>query len=304
MRKKRKAEEDFFVKKFMDYFRTAIDRNASELPEVTDKPDLAISSLGRLIGVEFSQLPSSYIISNFHKKMPTPTYIKDEIVGHLNIYPFEPHRWVHEVLHQKWAKAQNYKKRIKADEIWLVMHCHSTTKEWPMSARSKEGSRAAEALLMRFGTKQYQYSFARIFYIYADGAVVMLSGGSGIVPSSVSIPDGVGYPAVTTHQFSFQFDVPLPYLGVRSYQFDKIQFSEKIIRPFDEFMANRSPQIERPEFTARAVVDSNNAQWKVLRNGVSVLDEIFTTRDWIGKSMSLHILLEWSIQKTTFTYNA
>jgi hypothetical protein len=55
MRTKRKSEEEFFVQKFMAYFRTEIDENVSEIPEVTDKPDLAVSSYGRVIGVEFSQ---------------------------------------------------------------------------------------------------------------------------------------------------------------------------------------------------------------------------------------------------------
>lgn len=304
MRTKRKAEEEFFAQKFMDYFRTKIDEGATGIPEVTDKPDLAISSQGIIIGVEFSQIPSSYIIENFHKKRPQPAYTKDKIEGHLMVYPFEPHRWVHQVLQKKCKKIDVYKKRINANEMWLVMHCHSTKSEWPFSDGSKEGSRKAEAALMRFGTKRYRSNFERIFYIYADGTVVPLTGGSELIPSAVSIPNGDGYPAVTSHQFSFSFDVPLPGLGDREYQFQEIDFSETIVAPKDDWMAERDPEIERPKFTAYALVDSNRMEWKIFRKGVLVSEEVFETRDWIGKTLYMHFLLEWSIKKTKFTFNA
>lgn len=304
MRTKRKAEEDFFIQKFMDYFRTEIDENAAEIPEVTDKPDLAISSQGRVIGVELSQFPSSYIIENFHKKRPPPTYTNNEIEGHLSVYPFEPHRWVHQVLQKKCKKVGAHKKRINSDEMWLVMHCHSIKDDWPMSDALKEGSREAEALLMRFGTKQYRSNFERLFYIYADGTVVSLTGGSELIPSAVTLPDGVGYPAVTAHQFSFSFDVPLPGLGDREYQFEEIQFAETIVAPMDDWMAERGPEIERPKFTASARVDSDRMEWKIFRDGVPIVDKVVETSDKIGKTMYMHLLFNWSIKKTTFTHNA
>lgn len=304
MRTKRKAEEEFFIQKFMNYFRTEIDENATEISEVTDKPDLAISSQGRVIGVEFSQFPSRYIIKNFHKKRPPPIYTKNKIEGHLSVYPFEPHRWVHEVLEKKHTKVEAHKKRIDSDEMWVVMHCHSVKHEWPMSNCSSEGSRGAEAILMLFGTKQYRSNFERIFYIYADGTVVSLKGETELIPSAVSVPDGNGYPAVTAHQFSFSFDVPLPGLGIREYQFDEIQFAETIVAPIDDWMANRDPQIERPKFKANARVDSEKMEWRIFRDGELVLDNVFETSGQIGKTMYMHLLFEWGIEKTTFTYNA
>lgn len=303
MRIKRKTEEDYFIQKFMEYFRAEIDVNATEIPEVTDKPDLAISSQGRIIGVELSQFPSSYIIENFHKKRPPPTYTNNEIEGHLSVYPFEPHRWVHEVLQKKSKKVGAHKKRINSDEMWLVMHCHSIKDDWPMSEALKNGNREAEALLMRFGTKQYRSNFERIFYIYTDGTVVSLTGGSELIPLAVTLPDGVGYPAVTAHQFSFSFDVPLPGLGDREYQFEEIQFAETIAAPMDDWMADRGPEIERPKFTASARVASDKMEWKIFRDGFLIADKVLETRDKIGKTIYMHFLFQWSIKKTTFTYN-
>ncbi len=303
MRAERKAEEEFFVQKFMDYFRAEIDENASEISSVTDNPDLAICSQGKVIGVEFSQFPSKYIIENFHKKLPPPKYTKDKIEGELIIYPFEPHRWVHEVLENKHKKVEVYKKRIKADEIWLVMHCHSIKDDWPMSKVSKEGSREAETLLMKFGTRKYQSHFDRLFYIYADGTVVSLKGEGELIPAAVSLPDGDGYPAVTTHRFSFSVDVPLPRLGAREYQFGDIQFDETIIAPLDDWMAGRDPKVARPKFSSIARVDSDRMEWKVFRDGNLILNRVIETSGHRGKTKYAHFLLEWSIQKTTFSTN-
>ena len=83
---------------------------------------------------------------------------------------------------------------------------------------------------MRFGTKQYGSSFDRLFYIYSDGAVVDLT--DGLIPSTVSLPVGAaGYPAVTSHQFSFSFDVPLPQLGFREYHLGQFNSLERLWLP-------------------------------------------------------------------------
>ena len=301
---KKKSGRRFFHSEVHGIFSTEIDANATEIAEVTDKPDLAISSQGRVIGVELSQFPGSYIIENFHKKRPPPTYTNNEIEGHLSVYPFEPHRWVHQVLQKKSKKVGAHKKRINSDEMWLVMHCHSIKDDWPMSGALKKGNREAEAFLMRFGTKQYRSNFERLFYIYADGTVVSLTGGSELIPSAVTLPDGVGYPAVTAHQFSFSFDVPLPGLGDREYQFEEIQFAETIVAPMDDWMADRGPEIERPKFTASARVTSDRMEWKIFRDSFLIADEVLETSNKIGKTMYMHFLLLWSIKKTIFTYNA
>jgi hypothetical protein len=301
MRKIRKAKEEYFIKKFMDYFCAEFDETATEIPEVTDKPDLAISSKGRVIGVELSQFPSRYIIKSFHEKIQTPTYTDNEIEGQLTIYPFEPHLWVHEVLQKKCKSVESQKKRIKSDEMWLVMHCHSTRDDWPMSDASKKRSRGAEAILMRFGTIKSRSNFERIFYIYADGTVVSLAGGSELIPSAVSLPNDVGYPAVTAHQFSFSFEVPLPGMGDRVYQFDEIQFTEKIVAPMDDWMAKHHPEIDRPKFKASARVTSDKMEWKIFRDGIQVIDKVLNTSDYIGKRMYMHLLFHWSIKQTTFT---
>lgn len=304
MRAKRKPDEDFFIDKFMAYLHAEIDESATQIPEVTDKPDLAIRSQGKVIGVELSQIPSSYIIENFHKKRPPPIYTKDEIQGHLSIYPFEPHRWVHEVLEKKNRKIEPNMHRIGASAMWLVMHSHSSKNDWPMSKTSEKGSRQAEALLMRFGVRNLGSKFERIFYIYSDGTVVPLTGGSEVVPSKISLPEGAGYPAVTHHQFSFSFDVPLSGMDERIYRFEKITFTEMSIEPMDEWMSGRNPEIERPDFSVRALVTSEKVNFEVFRNCILVAENTVDTTGMIGKTMYLHMLFEWSIQKTTFTYSA
>lgn len=287
----------------MMYFRSEIDKLASEIPEITDKPDLAISSSGRIIGVELSQFPSSYIIKNFHQKMPSPNYSNDIIYGHLNVYPFEPHRWVHEVLEKKSKNADTYKKRIKAHEMWLVMHCHSTTSEWPMSEGFRKKSREAELLLMRFGIKQHRASFERIFYVYADGEVVELTGLPEI-PSTVMLESGAGYPAVTSHHFSFSCNAPLPGLGVHEYHFDKIQFDETIVPPKDDWMAQRDPDIERPNFTCSVRADSENMEWKIFQNSILIAEGKNIPNDKLNKKYAFYFIIEYVIKMTTFSYNA
>jgi len=212
-RAKRKAEEDFFIQKFMDHFRVEFDEEASEIPGITDKPDLAIACKDGVIGVELSQFPSDYIIQMFHKRRELPPNPYEEILGNLSVFPFEPHHWVHEAVQKKNKTVSEHRKRIQANEMWLVLHCHSIRDDWPMSKAVEKGSREAEALLMRFGISQSPSDFERIFYVYADGTVVALKGGSASIPLTVSLPDGVGYPAVTLHQFALSFDLPLPGKG-------------------------------------------------------------------------------------------
>lgn len=138
----------------MAYIRQEIDPQAAAVPEVTDKPDLVVSFFGRIVGVELTQLPSDYIIRWFHKNRPAPKKAKDAIEGHRTIFPFEPHRWVSEVVEKKSIRTENYRRNIGADEMWLVMHSHSTKDPWPMSGGTNKESRSVDALLMRFGLQK------------------------------------------------------------------------------------------------------------------------------------------------------
>lgn len=303
MRQIRKREESFFANHFLRYFVDRIDSKATQIDEVVDRPDMAILSDGKVIGVELSQLPSDYIIRYFHQKMPLPQYENGRIKGQLIVYPYEPHRWVEEVIQKKSEKSVSHKARIKADEMWLVMHPHSISRVWPMSQGEQRGSREAEALLMRFGAKRHSPGFQRVFFVYADGEVVELTCGPK-TPTAVTLPVGAKYPAVTTHQFSFSCDVPLPGLGTRRYQFNDITFDEAHISPRDDWMAERQPDIGRPTFNATASVNAEKMEWEIFRNGDSVLRQSHSTREKMGQTLYVHLLLEWSIQKATFTWTA
>jgi hypothetical protein len=298
MRSTRKIEESHFAKVFLSWFQKNHDPDAHEMPGITDCPDMAMETRGRILAVEFSQIPSSYIIQEFHRQMPAPLYAKDKITGNLVVYPFEPHRWVHEVIKNKEVKADAYKLAVRADEIWLVMHCHSMRDDWPMSGPSRLATRDIEALLMRFGLKATRGKFERVFYVYADGTVIDLT--EGVIPSAIGLPKGYGYPAVTAHKFSFGFAVPLPGLGVHECVFDTIAFNKTVIVPKDDWMANTFPEIKEPVFTSRASVSSEIAEWEISRDGNVISRQRMEVSEHIGQTRYLHFLLEWSIEKTTF----
>lgn len=298
MRHTRKAEEHHFAQIFSNWYQTRHDRDARELPDITDRPDMAIETLGKKVAIELSQIPSSYFIKRLHRKMPTPVYAEDRITGQLVVYPFEPHRWVHEVIKKKEGKADAYRAAIGAHEAWLVMHCPSKGSDWPMTGPSNLATRQAEALLMRFGLKGSGSKFERIFFVYADGDVIELT--VEAVPTAISLPDGSGYPALTTHQFSLGLAVPLPGMGIREHRFDTISFEKTIIAPIDDWMAGASPQIEEPIFKGKASVSSEYAQWEISRNGNVIHHERMPVSAYVGQMLYLHLLLEWGIQKTTF----
>lgn len=301
MRKTRAVLEDHFSDLFLNYYRENYDIDASEVPGIVDKPDLAINSKGRVIGVELSQFPSHYIIKHFHKSRPAPRYTKGRIEGHRTIFPFEPHRWVDEVMEKKQKKVDFHRKRIRADEMWLVMHCHSKTRGWPMSKASMDGTRTVEDLLMRFGTRRYRNRFDRILYIYADGTAIDLTGREEQVPLEASLPADAGYPAVTHHQFSFSCDVPLPGLGTHTYYFNDVSFSDHIVPPKDDWMNNREPHIVRPIYTASAEVDSRTMSWEILADGKRIMNQRMDTVKLVGKTIYAHFLHEKEIEFTTLT---
>lgn len=302
MRPKRTNLEEAFIKKFMTFFLLEIDKNASVDTEITDKPDLLVQSNDKRVGIEFTQIPSEYIIQNFHTKMPNPTYQKDSIVGDLCIFPFEPHRWVNEALRRKIRAVEVNKQRSVADEMWLVLHAHSEKHEWPMSKGSQQGNRDAELLLMRFGTHKLGHVFDKIFYTYADGSVVALCGSGENVASKISLAQGSGYPAVTTHRFSFSFQVPLPCMGHREYFFNDIKFNEVIVAPKDEWMVTRKPEIKRPQFQIVASVNAKEMTWTVLREGAMPATDRVDTSEFVGKTMYIYTLLEWGIEPTHFSF--
>jgi len=300
MRKVRKEIEEYFCQRLLGYFHRKIDANAEEIPGIIDRPDLAIQSAGRKIAIELSQIPSSYIIRHFHKQVPPATYRRNEIVGSLTAYPFEPHRWVYEVIQRKAKTAKICKHRGKADEVWLAIHAQSATREWPMSKTENSGRRKFESELMRFGTKGQFFGFDRIIYIYADGTVVGLTGNKEIIPKRFEIEGDDGYPAVTHHSFCFAFDVPLPGLGQRIFEFDNVRFDEKIIAPRDDWMMARGPKIARPKLFIRATVDSEIMKFEMFLDGKKNLVERATTDQSVGKTMKYASVMEMGIQQVKY----
>lgn len=301
MRKSRSISEQFFVEKFFEYFVKNIDKDAIQLPEVTDRPDMAIYSNNKIIGVEFSQIPSEYIINGFYRNMPKPEPDKNRIRGLLIVIPFEPHRWIYEVLSKKRPKILPYKNRINADEMWIVMHPPSINREWPMFEEA-ENNREGEALMMRFGSQQHRKFFNKIFYMYADNSVVDLSNDADVFPSKISLMDDTSYPAMTIHKFAFNFDVPLPGLGTKKYIFDDIEFSEFVIEPKDDWMANRKPNLDNFLFTVKVNVDSDKVIWRIFRDEVLMIEQINNTHDLNGKSMGISCHLELNVKNFNISY--
>lgn len=300
MRIKRKPIEDFFIEKFLTYVARQTDPSAMVIEGITDKPDLALRFDGKTIGVELSQVPSSYIVRHFHTALGPPKYKSNVVLGELLVFPFEPHRWVHKVLEDKRRKIPAYRQRIGADEMWLVLHSHCELHNWPMSKESSEATRRVESMLMLFGTRQYGSSFDRIFYIYADGTVVDLRGPNSAVPSSVSLAVGAGFPAVTEHRFSFECEVPLPSIGQRIYKHDRIEFAETVVPPVDSWMSNRDPDIVRPNFSAVATVNAVSLSLSIFKDGQKVEEGRRSTFGLEGKSVNVVVIHETSPLKTEF----
>lgn len=300
MRPEHTNAEAHFVTKFLEFVRSKIDANAHEIDGISDKPDLGISSAGRIIGVELSQLPSSYIMRVINRQLPPARVSPGGLRGDLAIYPFEPHRWVHEVVRSKSAKASGYRAAIHADEIWLLLHNHSTIDAWPMSGPTRRQSRVAEDLLMRFGLRGQKHNFDRIFFIYSDGETVELTDGRAI-PRSVSLAHGGGYPAVTTWRFSFGLKVPLPGLGTRVYDFPEIEFAKHLVAPKDDWMAARPAHYEHLNPTVSASVSGQEATVTILINDHPYTHS-WSTSEWAGQTLYEHVLLQFGIPKSTFNW--
>ena len=297
MSRQRKAEEEFFAASFLQWIQQHEDPQAQQIEDIVDDPDMAIISRGKKVAVELSQVPSRYIIEQLHRRRPGPAYVENNVTGHMTIYPFEPHRWVHEVVKKKEVRAGRYRKRVGASEVWLLLHSRSRTVNWPMSNPSSLRTREVEALLMRFGLKT-NYSFDRVFYIYSDGSCVDLT--ARPMPISVSPMVDIGYPAFTSYMFSVGFQVPLNGFGSKIYNFGEVAFTETtIISPQDDWMRCRLPNVEYPVYESRVAVDSNEAKWTIFRDGIPTILDINVT-SLQGRMAYAHTLIEWSVLETRF----
>jgi hypothetical protein len=292
--------EEFFCAHLEKHIKESIDKHAKPIVSALDKPDFAIKCGDKVIAAELSQVPSNYIIRHFHRSGPPPTYKKNEIVGRLSVFPFEPHRWAHEVIEKKKRFASAYKNKVKADELWLVLHSHSLERDWPMSKPENNSQRKFELDLLRFGSKGRLSGFDKIIYIYIDGTVVTVLDAETTAPKKIELFDEDGYPATTHHGFGFNIDVPLPGLGERIYEFNNAQFQESILIPKDNWMQNGPPNIARPNFFVRAVVTAEGATVDLYRDGVKTEMGAILFEGSPGQSYNIFSVVEWGIQKQRY----
>lgn len=102
--------------------------------------------------------------------------------------------------------------------------------------------------LMRFGTKERLSGFDKIICIYDDETVATILGGGPTVPKKIELCEEDGYPATTHHGLGFNFEVPLPDLGERIYEFRDIQFQESIFVPKVYWAKGRPLNTAKPNF--------------------------------------------------------
>lgn len=298
MRKKRKPIEDFFCSHVTAFVRNQFEAEVNEVPGILDKPDLVLDIGGRRVAIELSQIPSSYFIRHLHKKIPPPTYRDNEIVGRLSVFPFEPHRWLNEVIKKKHKSLSVSKHRANADEVWLALHAHSVDSDWPMTKDKTQ--RKFELELMRFGTKGTIKGCDRIIYLYPDGSAAGLHGNGEVIPKRIELVDGEGYPAVTHHSFCFSFDAPFPGLGERVYEFDDIKFQELLVRPKDDWMLSDVPNIKRPDFFVRATVDAAAVRAEIFQDGKLVLSDNLNAKDHNGQKLTCAMVIEKGIRRQRY----
>ena len=300
MRRSRTSLEQHYASAFLTYLRNAIRDDISEINGVTDKPDVAFRIGDQVIGVELSQFPSSYIMSELHRPRRNLAHTGSSIEGHVGIYPFEPHRWVSEVISKKSEKVPIYQSNVGADETWLLLHGRSADEDWPMSRRQNRDSRNVEAELLRFGATGPTNNFDKVFFIYADGEVVQVADASISAPVRVSLPKSSGYPAVTMHFFYLSIDMPAPEDNVKTFRFEEINFEETIVEPIDDWMASRLPDIERPNFRVCASVTPTSISATVYRGSTPTQFDPLVFEGQEGKTVDCYFALTWGIKKTTF----
>lgn len=297
MRKNRTEIEEHVCKHLTIYMADCFGQMPHVDTTVIDRPDFVCEVAGRRIAAEFSQIPSHYIIKHFYKRLPSPTYRENDIDGRLGIYPFEPHRWVHDALLAKSGKTNTYRKRSRADELWLVLHAPTSKNDWPMSKVDNPSGRKFEMELLRFGTKGRSYGFDRVIYVYADGSIVGVAGNGEAIPKKIELADNLGYPAVTWHSFGFNCRVPLPGLGLRIHEFKNIRFRESIIVPRDDWMNGREPYINRPEFFVRAMVGYERTTVELFTDDKMTRIENIKSGDGNKPSFNFFSVLEQGIRQ-------
>lgn len=151
VRKTRTQLEEHFTSHLTAFLRKEFGDDVVLDSDQYDNPDALYLIDDKRVAIEFSQFPSSYIVHSFNVPLSHPKPDKHFHAERI-IYPFEPHRWVQEVLEKKNEKIEQYKASLKADEYWLVMHAHTLHHDvWPMSKPSEKESKVLESHLMRFG---------------------------------------------------------------------------------------------------------------------------------------------------------
>lgn len=291
MQSERRGIEEYFCAHLLTYARNEVSQESKLDQAIFDCPDAVIEAEGRRIAVELTQIPSKYIIRQLHKRPPGAAKV-GVASGVRTVYPYEPHQWVWRAIQEKRKNSRSYAKRVRANESWLAIHTHTTRDDWPVFKAKSGSADNFNISAMRFGASNAQDSFDRVIFIHANGEVDTLFGAGAPEVKELALAEGAGYPAFANHHFSLGFIVPPPGLGQRTFSFENIEFTERIVPPHDAWMSRRAPDVNRPVIGVSGVVDSNEIRFHLIVGGVRQVETQGSISGNEGKAMFLHVLVE------------
>jgi hypothetical protein len=292
MRRSRTDLEQHFLAHLTEFLRKEFGGDVQLDSEQFDVPDVLYLVGQRRIAVELSQFPSRYIIKHFNTPLRHPK--EDEgVCAERFIFPFEPHRWVHEVLSKKTKRIREYQSNVNATEVWMVMHAHTIKeKAWPMSMPSQVDRKELELYLMRYGA-QLGRSFDRVLYIYPDGSVACLAGHdvTDVVNMSISLENG--YPVTVAHHLLFRFTVPKSGELPKTISVTGSDFKDCVIEPNDPHWRELNPDIRPLDLSIKLLVGDRFAIFRMAGRE----EVLIPMKDHSGSLMCMAMVLRGDLNK-------
>ncbi len=295
MTRTRKKLEEYFIPHLKVFLESEFEVEAELDAEQVDNPDTLFTIGEKRVAIELSQFPDKYIIHEFHKKIEKPQN-GEQLFCVQKVFPFEPHRWVHQALVKKTARLPNYRKNVEADEYWLALHAHSEHTDWPMSQPEQEERRRLEYYLMKFGA-QSGTTFDRVIYFYRDGSVAKLTGYGECPLTKLSSALESGYPSVSSFSIYLTLEVPAEGDPERFLEFSDVDFEQKVIEPNDTHWRTLAPDIRQRTLDILVNVSSTEAVFQFLINGKKYNPIKCSTRKYAGSEMDAAILVEGDLNE-------